>query len=41
MQITKKKKKIVLFLTYRSLESRNVINLKIEIFDIITTFSIA
>ncbi len=35
------KKKIVLFLIYKSLESRNVIDLKIEILNIITTFSIA
>jgi hypothetical protein len=35
------KKKIVLFLTHRSLESCDVINLKIEILNIITTFSIA
>jgi len=34
------KKKIVSFLTHRSFESRNVINSKIEILDIITTFSI-
>jgi len=35
------KKKIVLFLTHKSFESRDVINLKIEILDIMTTFSIA
>ncbi len=35
------KKKIVSFLAHRSLESRDVINLKIEILDIMTTFSIA
>ncbi len=35
------KKKIVLFLTHRSLESRDVIDSKIEILNIITTFSIA
>jgi len=35
------KKKIVSFLANRSLESRNVINSKIEILGIMTTFSIA
>ena len=35
------KKKIVSFLANRSLESRDVINLKIEILNIMTTFSIA
>ncbi len=35
------KKKIVSFLTHRSLESRDVINSKIEILNIMTTFSIA
>jgi len=35
------KKKIVSFLTHKSLESRNVINSKIEILNIIMTFSIA
>jgi len=35
------KKKIVSFLTYKSFESRNVIDSKIEILNIITTFSIA
>jgi hypothetical protein len=35
------KKKIVSFLTHRSLESRDVIDSKIEILDIMTTFSIA
>ncbi len=35
------KKKIVSFLTHKSFESRNVINSKIEILNIITTFSIA
>ncbi len=34
-------KKIVSFLANRSLESRNVINSKIEILGIMTTFSIA
>ncbi len=34
------KKKIVLFLAHKSLESRNVINSKIEILDIMTTLSI-
>ena len=34
------KKKIVSFLMYRSLESCNVINSKIEILNIITIFSI-
>jgi len=34
------KKKIVSFLAHRSLESRDVINSKIEILDIIKTFSI-
>jgi len=36
-----KKKKIVSFLADRSLESRDVINSKIEILGIMTTFSIA
>jgi len=35
------KKKNVSFLAHRSFESRDVINSKIEILDIITTFSIA
>jgi len=35
------KKKIVSFLAHRSLESRDVINSKIEILNIMTTFSIA
>ncbi len=35
------KKKIVSFLANRSLESRDIIDLKIEILDIMTTFSIA
>jgi len=35
------KKKIVLFLANRSLESRDVIDSKIEILGIMTTFSIA
>ncbi len=35
------KKKIVSFLANRSLESRDVIDSKIEILDIMTTFSIA
>ncbi len=35
------KKKIVSFLANRSLESRDVIDSKIEIFGIMTTFSIA
>jgi len=35
------KKRIVSFLAHRSLESRDVINSKIEILDIMTTFSIA
>jgi len=34
------KKIIVSFLAHKSLESRNVINSKIEIFEIMTTFSI-
>jgi hypothetical protein len=35
------KKKIVSFLAHRSFENRDVINSKIEILDIMTTFSIA
>ncbi len=35
------KKKIISFLANRSLESRDVINSKIEILGIMTTFSIA
>ncbi len=35
------KKNIISFLTHKSFKNRNIINLKIEILDIITTFSIA